>query len=134
MAPSVAPGRVTPANDNAEAIEFELAGLSAVASTLDTGVTKFDLQLTVTEGLTVSAGSAVMHDFAGAGLGEGPAPAGIRPGFARIAYLFDESTTADYAHRFTRFLRAIIDGPWLAAPARPLLAAAESAVDPEGNS
>ncbi|MEU4344794.1 hypothetical protein AB0H00_26630 [Nocardia sp. NPDC023852] len=50
---------------NAEAIAVELPVLSVATSTLDTGVTEFDLQLTVTE------------YSAGAGLGEGPASAGI---------------------------------------------------------
>ncbi|MFI6367290.1 amino acid adenylation domain-containing protein [Nocardia sp. NPDC050630] len=71
--------------DNAADIAFELPDLSARTSRLDTGVTKFDLQLTVTEG------------FAGAGLGEGPAPAGIRAEFTYATDLFDESTIADYA-------------------------------------
>ncbi|MBF6466100.1 amino acid adenylation domain-containing protein [Nocardia beijingensis] len=51
--------------DNAEAIAVELPELSVATSTLETGVTKLDLQLTVTE------------NSAGAGLGEGSAPAGV---------------------------------------------------------
>ncbi|WP_433659589.1 amino acid adenylation domain-containing protein [Nocardia sp. CA-128927] len=68
--------------DNAEAIAFELPDLSVLTSTLDTGVTKFDLLLAVTESSTVTgssevaASSAVTESFAGAGLREGSAPAG----------------------------------------------------------
>ncbi|WP_245746056.1 non-ribosomal peptide synthetase [Nocardia altamirensis] len=112
------------AYDNAEPIEFELPGLSAGTSTLDTGVTKFDLQLTVTDSPTVSAGSAVTHDFAGAGLGEGPASAGINAEFTYATDLFDEATIADYAQWFLRFLRAIIDDIDLVVADLPLLDAA----------
>ncbi|MEV4126453.1 non-ribosomal peptide synthase/polyketide synthase [Nocardia sp. NPDC049707] len=82
--------------DNASDIAFELPDLSVCTSTLETGVTKFDLQLTVTEG------------FAGAGLGEGPAPAGIRAEFTYATDLFDEATIADYAQWLVRLLRAIV--------------------------
>ncbi|WP_433198875.1 non-ribosomal peptide synthase/polyketide synthase [Nocardia sp. CA-107356] len=82
--------------DNAADIAFELPDLSVCTSTLDTGVTKFDLQLTVTEG------------FAGGGLGEGPAPAGVRAEFTYATDLFDESTIADYAQWLVRLLRAVV--------------------------
>ncbi|WP_433682548.1 non-ribosomal peptide synthase/polyketide synthase [Nocardia sp. CA-119907] len=87
--------------DNAADIRFELPDLSVDTSTLDTGVTKFDLQLTVTE------------SFAGAGLGEGPvsaelAPSGVGAEFAYATDLFDESTIADYALWLVRLLRAVV--------------------------
>ncbi|WP_329413625.1 non-ribosomal peptide synthase/polyketide synthase [Nocardia vinacea] len=95
--------------DNAADIAFELPDLSVCTSTLDTGVTKFDLQLTVTEG------------FAGAGLGEGPAPAGVRAEFTYTTDLFDESTIADYAEWLVRLLRAIVVDAELAVGDLPLL-------------
>ncbi|WP_433711876.1 non-ribosomal peptide synthase/polyketide synthase [Nocardia sp. CA-084685] len=95
--------------DNAADTAFELPDLSACTSRLDTGVTKFDLQLTVTEG------------FAGAGLGEGPAPAGIRAEFTYATDLFDESTIADYAQWLVRLLRAIVIDAELAVGDLPLL-------------
>ncbi|WP_327110320.1 AMP-binding protein [Nocardia sp. NBC_01730] len=70
---------------DAEAIAVELLELSVAPSTLDTGVTEFDLQLTVTE------------YSAGAGLGEGPASAGTPGEFTRATDLFDEARGADYA-------------------------------------
>ncbi|MGY4101079.1 hypothetical protein ACW2Q0_16215 [Nocardia sp. R16R-3T] len=58
-------------------------------------MTTFDLhQLMVTE------------DFAGAGLEEGPAPAGIRAEFSYATDLFDEATIADCAESLVRLLRA----------------------------
>ncbi|MFI7668809.1 non-ribosomal peptide synthase/polyketide synthase [Nocardia sp. NPDC049526] len=95
--------------DNAADIAFELPDLSVCTSTLDTGVTKFDLQLTVTEG------------FAGAGLGEGPAPAGVRAEFTYATDLFDEATIADYAQWLVRLLRAIVVDAELAVGDLPLL-------------
>ncbi|WP_330250531.1 non-ribosomal peptide synthase/polyketide synthase [Nocardia sp. NBC_00565] len=87
--------------DNAADIRFELPDLSVDTSTLDTGVTKFDLQLTVTE------------SFAGAGLREGPAPAklassGVGAEFTYATDLFDESTIAEYAQWLVRLLQAIV--------------------------
>ncbi|MET8873402.1 non-ribosomal peptide synthase/polyketide synthase [Nocardia sp. NPDC004604] len=87
--------------DNAADIRFELPDLAVDTSTLDTGVTKFDLQLTVTEG------------FAGAGLGEGSASAELSSGgvgaeFTYATELFDESTIADYAQWLVRLLRAVV--------------------------
>ncbi|WP_433524686.1 non-ribosomal peptide synthase/polyketide synthase [Nocardia pseudovaccinii] len=95
--------------DNAADIAFELPDLSVCTSTLDTGVTKFDLQLTVTEG------------FAGAGLREGSAPAGICAEFTYATDLFDESTIADYAQWLVRLLRAIVVDVELAVGDLPLL-------------
>ncbi|MFC9432524.1 non-ribosomal peptide synthase/polyketide synthase [Nocardia sp. NPDC057030] len=116
--------------DNAEAITFELPDMSVLTSTLDTGVTKFDLLLTVTEQATVTgssevaARSAVTEGFAGAGLREGSAPAGIRAEFTYATDLFDEPTIAAYAQCFVRFLRAIIDDPGIRVGDLPLLDAA----------
>lgn len=84
-------------------IAFELPDMSAGTSTLENGVTTFDLQLTVTEG------------FAGAGLGEGPAPAGIWAEFTYAAVLFDEAAITDYAQRLVRLPRAIAVDAELAA-------------------
>ncbi|WP_433628263.1 non-ribosomal peptide synthase/polyketide synthase [Nocardia sp. CA-120079] len=95
--------------DNAADIAFELPDLSVCTSTLDTGVTKFDLQLTVTEG------------FAGAGLREGSAPAGVCAEFTYATDLFDESTIADYAQWLVRLLRAIVVDAELAVGDLPLL-------------
>ncbi|WP_433758772.1 non-ribosomal peptide synthase/polyketide synthase [Nocardia sp. CA-135398] len=95
--------------DNAADIAFELPDLSACTSRVETGVTKFDLQLTVTEG------------FAGAGHGEGPAPAGVRAEFTYATDLFDEATIADYARWLVRLLRAIVVDPELAVGDLPLL-------------
>ncbi|WP_062983906.1 non-ribosomal peptide synthetase [Nocardia anaemiae] len=95
--------------DNAADIAFELPDLSACTSRVETGVTKFDLQLTVTEG------------FAGAGLGEGPAPAGVRAEFTYTTDLFDEATIADYARWLVRLLRAIVVDAEQAVGDLPLL-------------
>ncbi|MFD6158646.1 non-ribosomal peptide synthase/polyketide synthase [Nocardia sp. NPDC060256] len=130
--------------DNAEPIAFELPDMSVLTSTLDIGVTKFDLQLTVTESATVTersgvaASSAVTEGFAGAGLREGSAPAGIRAEFTYATDLFDESTIADYARFFVRVLRAIIDDADTTVGDLPLLDAAgtrraiECGRDPRG--
>ncbi|MFX0576171.1 non-ribosomal peptide synthase/polyketide synthase [Nocardia nepalensis] len=98
--------------DNAADIAFELPDLSVCTSTLETGVTKFDLQLTVTDG------------FAGAGLGEGPAPAGVRAEFTYATDLFDETTIADYAQWLVRLLRAVVVDAELPVGDLPLLDAA----------
>ncbi|MGV9972077.1 non-ribosomal peptide synthase/polyketide synthase [Nocardia beijingensis] len=95
--------------DNAEAIAFELPELSVVTSTLDTGVTKLDLQLTVTE------------NAAGAGLGEGSAPAGVPAEFTYATDLFDEATIAGYVRGLIGFLRAITADPTIAVRDLPLL-------------
>ncbi|WP_231387245.1 non-ribosomal peptide synthase/polyketide synthase [Nocardia sp. BMG111209] len=75
---------------------LELPDVSVRTSTLDTGTTKFDLQLTVAE------------RFAGAAPGEGPAPAGIRAEFTYATDLFDPATIADHAAWFIRLLRAAV--------------------------
>ncbi|MEU2101423.1 non-ribosomal peptide synthase/polyketide synthase [Nocardia sp. NPDC019255] len=95
--------------DNAEAIAFELPELSVVTSTLDTGVTKLDLQLTVTE------------NAAGAGLGEGSAPAGVPAEFTYATDLFDEATIAGYVRGLIGFLWAITADPAIAVRDLPLL-------------
>jgi hypothetical protein len=101
--------------DNAEPIAFELPELSVATSTLDTGVTKLDLQLTVTE------------NSAGAGLGEGSAPAGVPAEFGYATDLFDEVTIAGYARALIRFLWAATADPGLALGDLPLLDHAEQA-------
>ncbi|MFQ6329772.1 non-ribosomal peptide synthase/polyketide synthase [Nocardia sp. CWNU-33] len=98
--------------DNAQEITLELPDMSVATSTLDTGVTKFDLQLTVTEG------------FVGAGLEEGSAPTGVRAEFTYATDLFDEATIADYARWLVLLLRAITADADLPVGDLPLLDAA----------
>ncbi|MGW4329303.1 amino acid adenylation domain-containing protein [Nocardia sp. NPDC004573] len=95
--------------DNAEAIAVELPELSVATSTLETGVTKLDLQLTVTE------------NSAGAGLGEGSAPAGVPAEFTYATDLFDSATVAGYAGALIGFLDAITADPGIAVRDLPLL-------------
>ncbi|WP_280234271.1 non-ribosomal peptide synthetase, partial [Nocardia cyriacigeorgica] len=99
--------------DNAGDMSFELPGISAKTSTLDAGVTKFDLQLTVTDHL------------GGAGLREGPAPTEVPAEFTYATDLFDESTIAWYARLLVRVLRAVTDDGGLLIADLPLLDAAE---------
>ncbi|MFI6868167.1 non-ribosomal peptide synthase/polyketide synthase [Nocardia sp. NPDC050406] len=96
-------------------IGVELPGLLATAGTLDTGVTKFDLSIAVTE------------SFAGAGPGEGPAPAGIQAEFTFATDLFDPATISDCAQRLLRLLDAVTRTPDALLADLPLLAAEESA-------
>ncbi|WP_067838203.1 non-ribosomal peptide synthetase, partial [Nocardia lijiangensis] len=99
--------------DNSADIEFVLPGMSVHTGTLDTGVTKFDLQLTVTAG------------FAGAGLGEGSAPAGVQAEFTYATDLFDEATIADFARWYLRVLDALTSDTETAVGDLPLLGTAE---------
>ncbi|TQM30377.1 non-ribosomal peptide synthase/polyketide synthase [Nocardia bhagyanarayanae] len=99
--------------DNAADIEFGLPGISVRTGTLDTGVTKFDLQLTVTAG------------FAGAGLGEGSAPAGVPAEFTYATDLFDEASVADFARWYLRVLEGLTGDPETAVGDLPLLDTAE---------
>ncbi|MBF5000480.1 non-ribosomal peptide synthase/polyketide synthase [Nocardia sp. BSTN01] len=94
-------------------IAVELPGLSVRTSTLDTAVTKFDLQLTVTE------------SFAGAGPGEGPAPAGITAEFTYATDLFEPDTIAGYARWWRQLLAHVVAEPTRAVGQLPLLDAAE---------
>ncbi|MBL1075547.1 non-ribosomal peptide synthase/polyketide synthase [Nocardia sp. 2] len=96
-------------------ISVELPGVLATTGTLDTGVTKFDLSVAVTE------------SFAGAGPGEGPAPAGIRAEFTFATDLFDPAAIVVLAHRFERLLAAVCAEPGTAVGALPILSAAEFA-------
>ncbi|WP_233225362.1 non-ribosomal peptide synthase/polyketide synthase [Nocardia sp. MDA0666] len=94
-------------------IAVELPGLSVRTSTLDTAVTKFDLQLTVTE------------SFAGAGPGEGPAPAGITAEFTYATDLFEPDTIAGYARWWRQLLAHAVAEPTRAVGQLPLLDATE---------
>ncbi|WP_245717619.1 non-ribosomal peptide synthetase [Nocardia jejuensis] len=96
-------------------ISVELPGLLATAGTLDTGVTKFDLSVAVTE------------SFVGAGPGEGPAPTGINAEFEFAADLFDPSTIEIFADRFVQLLTAITADPTVVVDALPLLSEDEYA-------
>ncbi|MBF6298599.1 hypothetical protein IU459_13760 [Nocardia amamiensis] len=98
--------------DNPEAIAFELPELSVSPSTLDTGATTLDLQLAVTE------------NPAGAGLGEGSAPAGIQAGFPTATPLVHAAIVAGYARRFAGLLRVITNA------ARSAIGAHENALAP----
>ena len=95
-------------------LEVELPGLSVRTGTLDTGVTKFDLQLTVTE------------SFAGAGPGEGPAPAGITAEFTYATDLFDPETIAEYARWWRQLLTHAVGDPAVPVGELSLLDAPES--------
>ncbi|WP_324195191.1 non-ribosomal peptide synthase/polyketide synthase [Nocardia puris] len=107
--------------DDTGDIGVELPGMSVSVGTLDVGVTKFDLQLTVT------AGSA------GAGLGEGTAPAGIPAELSYATDLFDASTVAGLASRFVRVLTALTGDREAIVGELPLLDAEElrAAIAPE---
>nr|WP_153347567.1 non-ribosomal peptide synthase/polyketide synthase [Nocardia aurantia] len=94
---------------------LDLPDVSVRTSTLDTGTTKFDLQLTVAE------------RFAGAAPGEGPAPAGIRTEFTYATDLFDPATIAGYAGWFVRLLRAAVTDDTTPIADLPLLDSAELA-------
>ncbi|AYF73655.1 amino acid adenylation domain-containing protein [Nocardia yunnanensis] len=96
-------------------ISLELPGLLATTGTLDTGVTKFDLSVAVTE------------SFAGAGPGEGPAPAGIHAEFEFALDLFDSATIEVFAHRFVRLLWAVTADPSVPVDALPVLSEDEYA-------
>ncbi|MGX1805704.1 amino acid adenylation domain-containing protein [Nocardia sp. NPDC055321] len=96
-------------------ISVELPGLLATAGTLETGVTKFDLSVAVTE------------SFVGAGPGEGPAPTGITAEFEFAADLFDATTIDVFAARFVQLLTAITANPATIVAALPLLSEAEYA-------
>ncbi|MFJ9367784.1 amino acid adenylation domain-containing protein [Nocardia sp. NPDC101769] len=77
----------------------ELPGLLATTGTLETGVTKFDLSVVVTE------------SFVGAGPGEGPAPTGMTAEFEFAADLFDPATIDVLSDRFVRLLTAVTADP-----------------------
>ncbi|WP_228538976.1 non-ribosomal peptide synthase/polyketide synthase [Nocardia sp. XZ_19_385] len=99
--------------DTAAAIRFDLPDLSVSTSSVNTGVTKFDLQLTVTDG------------FAGAGHREGSAPAKVPAELSYATDLFDAATVAGFARWFTVLLRAIVADPEVPVGDLPLLDAAE---------
>src|SRR5690606_32254891 len=81
--------------DNAGDISFELPGIAARTSTLDTGVTKFDLQHTVTDHL------------GGTGHREAPAPTGMTVEYTYATDIYDAQTIAHYARLLLRVDRAI---------------------------
>ncbi|MFI6167144.1 hypothetical protein ACIBCN_10165 [Nocardia sp. NPDC051052] len=82
-----ASAQMTLAVDKVEAIVIELPGLPVVTSTLDTSAAMFELQSTDIE-TSATKGSVGAQSFAGAGLREGPAPAGIHPEFPDAPVLF----------------------------------------------
>ncbi|WP_082393480.1 non-ribosomal peptide synthetase [Nocardia arizonensis] len=87
--------------DNAAAVEFDLPGLAVRTEVLDTGTTKFDLQLTLS------------GEFAG----DDPVPAE----FAYATDLFDEATIADFADWLLRLLAGLVARPDAAVGDLPLL-------------
>ncbi|WP_405486129.1 amino acid adenylation domain-containing protein [Nocardia sp. NBC_00511] len=97
------------------ATRIELPGLLATTGTLETGVTKFDLSVVVTE------------SFVGAGPGEGPAPTGITAEFEFAADLFDPATIDVLADRLVRLLTAITADPAAAVDSLSVLSDAEYA-------
>ncbi|MFC9896576.1 non-ribosomal peptide synthase/polyketide synthase [Nocardia sp. NPDC127579] len=101
--------------DTAAAIRFELPELSVCTSSVNTGVTKFDLQLTVTDG------------FAGAGHREGSAPAKLPAELTYATDLFDEATIVALAGWLTELLHAAVRAPETPLCDLPLLTAAERA-------
>ncbi|MFF0489755.1 non-ribosomal peptide synthase/polyketide synthase [Nocardia sp. NPDC004068] len=86
----------------ADAAAVELPGLSVRTETLDTGVTKFDLHLTITERAT-----------------------GIDAEFAYTTDLFEPETVAGFARGFVRLLSAALADDGRAVADLPLLDAAE---------
>ncbi|MEV6277727.1 non-ribosomal peptide synthase/polyketide synthase [Nocardia sp. NPDC051832] len=100
------------AMDTAAAIRFELPDLSVSSSSVNTGVTKFDLQLTVTDG------------FAGAEHREGSAPAEVPAELSYATDLFDAATVAGFARWFTVLLRAVVENADTVVADLPLLDAA----------
>ncbi|MEV0296722.1 non-ribosomal peptide synthase/polyketide synthase [Nocardia sp. NPDC050710] len=91
--------------DNAPAIEFELPGLAVSTDILDTGVTKFDLQLTVT------------GSFSAVDRAIDPVPAE----FTYATDLFEEATIAEFAQWLIRLLRAVVADADTAVGDLPLL-------------
>ncbi len=71
--------------------DLSFAGVRAAAAELDVPVSKFDLQLQISEGFDESG-----------------APASIGAVFEYATDLFDESTVATFAERFVRILDAIV--------------------------
>ncbi|ROZ98666.1 amino acid adenylation domain-containing protein [Gordonia sp. OPL2] len=86
--------QVSVAVEDSSAIDLEFAGLSATASRIDTGHTKFDLQFTFTE-----------HTAADGG----PGGLGIEIGYATS--LFDRATVAALAQRLRRVVDAVVRDP-----------------------
>ncbi|WP_245546014.1 non-ribosomal peptide synthase/polyketide synthase [Nocardia higoensis] len=94
-------------------MSLDLPEVSVRTSTVNTGVTKFDLSIEVTE------------LFAGADLGEGSAPAGIATEFTYATALFDPDTVAVLAGRLVRLLDAVTADPAARVDELPLLEPAE---------
>ncbi|MEE4021578.1 amino acid adenylation domain-containing protein [Gordonia sp. PKS22-38] len=88
--------QVSVAVEDSTAIDLEFADLSATASRVDTGHTKFDLQFTFTE-----------HHSADGG------PGGIAIEIGYAAALFDRSTVTAVAARLRRLIRAVADDPYV---------------------
>ncbi|WP_405160537.1 hypothetical protein OG203_29605 [Nocardia sp. NBC_01499] len=87
---AAAAAQVMLACDEVEAIVVERPGLSVLTSTLGISGATFELQLAVIES-SATTSSAGTQSFAGAGLREGPAPAGIHPEFPDAPALFERS-------------------------------------------
>ncbi|MEV0359333.1 non-ribosomal peptide synthase/polyketide synthase [Nocardia sp. NPDC050697] len=105
--------------DNATAITLELPGAQVRASTLDTGVTKFDLQLTISESRRTRP--------VGAELGEGSAPAEVEAEFSYATELFERATIDGLAGALVLLLRAVLADPATPVGDLPVLDTAETA-------
>ncbi|WP_169811475.1 non-ribosomal peptide synthetase [Nocardia harenae] len=105
--------------DNATAITLELPGAQVCASTLDTGVTKFDLQLTISE--------SRRERPVGAELGEGSAPAEVAAEFSYATELFDRATIEGLGGALVLLLRAVLADPGTPVGDLPVLDSAEQA-------
>ncbi|MFC8529663.1 amino acid adenylation domain-containing protein [Nocardia sp. NPDC057227] len=103
--------------DNATAITLELPGAQVRASTLDTGVTKFDLQLTIS--------ASRRERPVGAELGEGSAPAEVAAEISYATELFDRATIEGLAGALVMLLRAVLADPAVPVGDLPVLDATE---------
>ncbi|MFC3962613.1 non-ribosomal peptide synthase/polyketide synthase [Nocardia jiangsuensis] len=103
--------------DNATAITLELPGAQVRASTLDTGVTKFDLQLTIS--------ASRRERPVGAELGEGSAPAEVAAEISYATELFDRATIEGLAGALVMLLRAVLADPAVPVGDLPVLDTAE---------
>ncbi|NMM84102.1 hypothetical protein B2J88_06975, partial [Rhodococcus sp. SRB_17] len=77
--------------ENLERAELELSGLTVSTMEFDTASSKFDLQLTLSEGLSENGVSA-----------------GMPATFTYTTDLFDESTVAEFATALTQILRSVV--------------------------
>ncbi|MGV9747955.1 non-ribosomal peptide synthase/polyketide synthase [Rhodococcus zopfii] len=94
---------------------FELPGLSVSGLDFDAQVSKFDLQVTLTESID-----------------EQGSPAGMAAELTYATDLFDEPTIRSFAERFVRLLEAVVSEPTTLVGDLPLLGADERVLVLEG--